>query len=192
MEKPPVCVFVPWGSSRLTFQKKLAFLSPSVRQAALSQCKTFTEAVQLNASVTQLTKAEYKETAGSARRLFQYHRLPDKSPALFLWIFGNVYLSKNCYMFIARFLAEPRLGNTTSWVLDTCGAVWNGQLLLSYPAPHRLGLVIGIVLNICNPHDQDVSRGRETPWSTGLAYPSRDCFWTHLTSASPSEWRTNF
>lgn len=100
-----------------------AFLSPSVRQAALSQCKTFTEAVQLNASVTQLTKAEYKETAGSARRLFQYHRLPDKSPALFLWIFGNVYLSKNCYMFIARFLAEPRLGNTTSWVLDTCGAV---------------------------------------------------------------------
>jgi len=35
-----------------------AFLSPPVRQAALSQCKTFTDTVQLNASLMQLTKAE--------------------------------------------------------------------------------------------------------------------------------------
>jgi hypothetical protein len=38
-----------------------ASLSPPVRQATLSQCETFTDTVQLNASLMQLTKAEQKE-----------------------------------------------------------------------------------------------------------------------------------
>ena len=88
-----------WGASLL----------PPVRQAALSQCETFTDTMQLNASSMQLTKAEQKEAADSARRLFQNHRLPDKTSRDILLDIWKV--SKNCYMFIARFLAEPRLGN---------------------------------------------------------------------------------
>jgi predicted secreted Zn-dependent protease len=37
------------------------------------------DTVQLNASLMHLTKAEQKEAAGIARRLFQYHRLSNKT-----------------------------------------------------------------------------------------------------------------
>jgi hypothetical protein len=110
-----------------------ASLSPPVRQAALLQCVTFTDTVQLNASLMQLTKAEQKEAAGSARRLFQNHRLPDRT---FRDILLDVWKCLPCLKIVICLLLDfsRSLGwvtlvcmrrlfrqHCTSWVLDICG-----------------------------------------------------------------------
>ena len=111
-----------------------ASLSPSVRQAALSQCETFTDTVQLNVSLMQLTKAEQKEAAGSAWRLFQNHRLPDKTSRdilLDIWKCLPCLKIVTCLLHdFSRSLGWATLVYTrrlfrqqcTSWVLDICGA----------------------------------------------------------------------
>jgi hypothetical protein len=162
---PPGTCFHNLRITSLTCHKTLDGGAPFCRHRRGRQLYSAkrSRTVQLNVSSYELAKTKQMETAGSAWRLFQYQRLLDKtSRDIFLAIWKRLRRQK---IVICLFHdLSGNLGGGTlvcmrrlfrqhcrSWVLDICRAVWTGELLLAYPAPLRLSLVIGVVLNTVCP-----------------------------------------